>query len=108
MEEKETRRQKALEEHDRLHQLFVKDRLSFERERKRMIEDVIKSAISKEEKDRLRAIQAKWDKRMKGAGSQDNRFVLAQTFFWEHFQEKFNPTLQNLNAVLNGEPDRDG
>jgi len=108
VEEKEERRQKALEEHARLHQLFVEDRLSFERERKRMIESVVKSARSEEEKEKLKALQTKWDKRMKGAGSQENRFVLAQMFFWEHFQEKFNPTLQNLNTVLNGSPERDG
>ena len=107
VEEKEERKEKALEEHARLHGLFVEDRLAFERERKRMIDRVINSARSEEEKEKLRALQAKWDKRMKGAGSKDNRFVLAQMTFWEHFQEKFHPALQNLNAVLNGSPDKD-
>ena len=73
-----------------------------------MIDAVINSARSEEEKEKLRTLQSKWDKRMKGAGSLENRFVLAQTFFWEHFQEKFNPTLQNLNTALNGSPDKDG
>ena len=107
-EEKEERRKKALEEHARLHRLFVEDRLAFERERKKMIDTVINSARSEEEKEKLRALQAKWDKRMKGAGTKNNRLVLAQMFFWEHFQEKFNPALQHLNAVLNGSPDKDG
>ena len=108
VEEKEARKKKALEEHDRLHRLFVEDRLSFERELKTMINTIINSVRNKEEKEKLKALQAKWDKRMKGAGSKNNRFVLAQMFFWEHFQEKFNPTLQHLNVVLNGSPAKDG
>ena len=49
-EQKEIRKKKALDEHARLHRLFVEDRLSFERERRRMIDEVINRAGSKEER----------------------------------------------------------
>ena len=101
-EEKDVRERKALDEHARLHRLFVEDRLSFERERKRLIDDVINRAGSEEESQKLRDLQNSWDKKMRGAGSAHNRFVLAQTFFWEHFHEKWQPSIQRLNAVLNG------
>ncbi|MFH1488665.1 MAG: DUF3135 domain-containing protein [Pseudomonadota bacterium] len=101
-EKKEARKKKALDQHASLHRLFVEDRLAFERERKRMIDDVIARAGSEEERQKLRALQNSWDKKMRGAGSAHNRFVLAQTFFWEHFHEKWQPSIQRLNAFLNG------
>jgi len=101
-EEKEKRRRESLETHDRLHRLFVEDRLSFERERRHAIQELIDSVKDEGMKAKLGALQASWDKRMKGAGSLHNRFVLAQTFFWEHFHEVWNPTIQGLNLVLNG------
>jgi hypothetical protein len=101
-EEKEKRRKESLETHARLHRLFVEDRLSFERERRHAIHELIDSVKDEEMKAKLLALQASWEKRMKGAGSLHNRFVLAQTFFWEHFHGVWNPTIQGLNLALNG------
>jgi hypothetical protein len=98
---KEKREKESLERHSRLSRLFKEDRLAFERERKRLIEEVIQSAGSEEQRERLRALQASWDKRMRGAGSSHNRFVLAQSFFWDHVQNSWLPTIQKFNAVLN-------
>ncbi len=103
--EKEKREKAALERHARLSELFEKDRLAFERERKGMIDELINSVNDGEPRRRLRAIQASWDKRMRGAGSSHNRFILAQTFFWEHFHEVWHPAIRKYNAMLNGKPD---
>ena len=100
-QERAEREKEALERHARLSRLFRKDRLAFERERKRMIEEVIGSVEDEEQADRLRAFQESWDKRMKGAGSNHNRFVLAQSFFWEHFHEVWHPTIIKYNSILN-------
>ena len=79
-EKKEEREKTAIKEHARLHRLFVEDRLSFERERKKLIDEVINRAETGEQKQRLKDLQKRWDKRMRGAGSKYNRFVLAQHF----------------------------
>jgi hypothetical protein len=101
-EEKEKRRKASLERHAELHRLFVEDRLAFERERRNAVQGLIDSVQDEGMRAKLCALQASWDKRMKGAGSLHNRLVLAQTFFWEHFHEVWNPTIQRLNLVLNG------
>jgi hypothetical protein len=103
-QERQEREKHALSEHARLSALFKENRFIFEQERKRMIEEVINSARDEEQKKRLRALQESWDKKMKGAGSVHNRFVLAQTIFWEHFHEVWHPTIKNLNSTLNGTP----
>ena len=103
--EKEKREKASLEKHARLSKLFKKDRLAFERERKEMIDGFVNSVEDGEQRSRLRAFQDSWDKKMRGAGSNHNRFVLAQTFFWGHFHEVWNPAIQEYNFVLNGEPD---
>ena len=99
--EKEKIRKEALETHARLSELFKKDRLAFERERKRIIDELINSVEDEAQRSRLIAFQKSWDKKMRGAGSNHNRFVLAQTFFWDHFYEKWHPSIQKLNALLN-------
>lgn len=104
MQEKEKRENESLERHRQLSHLFEKDRLSFERERRRMIAEVIDSAGSEDLKDRLRQIQATWDKRMKQAGSPHNRYVLAQTFFWEHFYDVWQPALKDLSDTFRLKP----
>ena len=81
--------------------LFREDRLSFEREKKRMIDEVISSAPTEELKKKLREMQASWDTKLKNAGSESNRFVLAKFFFWRHFDEVWQPTLQKVNQQLN-------
>jgi hypothetical protein len=99
-EDKEKRNRESLERHSALSKLFKEDRLAFERERKRLIEEVIQRAGNEEQKEKLRALQATWDKRMKGAGSSHNRFVLAQTFFWEHFHNTWLPAIREFESVL--------
>jgi len=96
--EREEREREAAETHAALHKLFVEDRFSFERERKRMIDDLINSVEDEGRRKALRSLQATWDKRMKGAGSEHNRFVLAQSLFWEHFYEKWLPALKKLTS----------
>ena len=105
-EKKEERRNESLGRHARLSKLFKEDRLTFERERKRMIDQVINSVEDEDQRSRLRALQESWDKKMRGAGSGHNRFVLAQTLFWEHFHEIWHPTIQKFNSTLNGKSDQ--
>jgi hypothetical protein len=97
---KEKREQEALERHKELSRLFREDRFAFERERKRLIEEVINSTDDPCQRERLRELQEKWNRRMKGAGCKHNRFVLAQTFFWEHVREVWQPTLQKAHRAL--------
>jgi hypothetical protein len=103
--EKEKRKEQALAEHDRLHKLFLTDRLSFERERKQVIDGFINSIEDEEQKKKLRALQDKWDTRMRHAGSPHNRFVLAQFLFWRHVKEKWYPAIRQFHAILNSKPD---
>jgi hypothetical protein len=100
--EREKRIKQALERHSRLAKLFKEDRFSFERERRRLIDEVIDSAGNEEQKARLREIQEDWNRKMKGAGSQHNRLVLAKAFFWEHFHEVWQPFIQEANRTLSG------
>lgn len=101
-EERNRNRQAALKEHARLHTLFVEDRLSFERERKRIIDDFLNSIDERDKRDSLIGLQKSWDKRMRNAGSAHNRLVLAKAFFWSHFHEIWQPAIQEFNALLNG------
>ncbi|MFW6147922.1 MAG: DUF3135 domain-containing protein [Thermodesulfobacteriota bacterium] len=103
--EKEQREKNALEKHARLSRLFKEDRFAFERERKEMINDVISSATDEKMREKLRAVQDSWDKKMKGAGSEHNRFILAQKLFWEHFQETWHLNIQRFNALFNSGSD---
>ena len=95
------RERESLEKHTGLSKLFKEDRFAFERERKRMIDEIINSVEDEEQRNRLRAFQDSWDKKMRGAGSRHNRFVQAQTLFWEHFHETWQPTIQKFNFLLN-------
>ena len=99
-EDKEKRKSLSLDQHSRLSKLFREDRFAFERERKRLIEEVIQSARNEKQTEQLRALQASWDKRMRGAGSTHNRFVLAQTFFWDHFHNTWLPAIQEFESAL--------
>ena len=100
-DQKEEREKAALKEHARLSRMFTEDRFRFELERKEMIADVIDSAPDEALKEKLRSMQATWDRRMKSAGSAHNRYVLAQSFFWEHFNEKWHPAIRKANQILN-------
>ena len=104
-EGKKKREKESLEKHARLSKLFKENRLAFERERKRMIDEIINSVEDESQRNRLLSLQESWDKKMRGAGSKHNRFVLAQTLFWEHFHEVWHPTILKLNFILNGKED---
>lgn len=100
--EKDKREIRALEKHARLSRLYREDRFAFERERRRLIDEVISSAKDEKLRVRLRSFQESWDRKMRGAGSGHNRFVLAQRLFWEHFHETWKPHIQKLNAIIKG------
>ena len=104
--EREKREKASLEKHTRLSELFRKDLFAFEQERKRMINKVINSAGDEAQKKRLKDMQASWDKRMRGAGSKYNRFVMAQTLFWDHFYENWLPAIKKFDLHLNAKPTR--
>ncbi len=92
--EREDRKRKALQEHARLARLFREDRLAFEREKRRMVREVIDSASSEEQRLKLQAIQESWDRRMRGAKLPENRLVLAKHFFFEHIRTMWRPLLE--------------
>ena len=104
-QEKEQREKKSLENHARLSKLFEENRFAFELERKKRIADLINSVKDPDQRQRMWSIQADWDKKMKNAGSPHNRYVLAQTFFWEHFHEKWQPTLQQFSRRFGNDDD---
>jgi len=56
-QEKEKRGKESLEKHARLSKLFKEDRFVFERERKRMIDEIINSVEDEEQRNRLRVFQ---------------------------------------------------
>ncbi len=99
-QEREERRQKALKEHQRLHRLFKENRFAFEKWRQQAIKDLIESAPDPQLRAKLWKQQEEWDRRMKGAGSHQNRFVLAKTFFWAHFFEKWMPAIEEFRHLL--------
>lgn len=102
--DKEKRERESAERHAGLSKLFKENRFAFERERKRLIDEVINGVEDERRRESLRALQASWDKKMRGAGSKHNRFVLARTFFWEHFHEVWVPALKGLSAALEKKP----
>ncbi len=104
-QEKEKREKASLEKHARLSKLFKENRFAFELERKKRIADLINQVDDPEQRQKLWSMQADWDRKMKNAGSPHNRYVLAQTFFWEHFHEKWQPTLQHFSRRLNSDQD---
>lgn len=99
-EETEQRKEEYLQRHAKMARLFVEDRLSFERERKHLLDDFFNSIEDEDMRARLRALQASFEKRMKNAGNAHNRFVLAQTFFWDHFHNVWQPGLARMNDQL--------
>ena len=99
-EDTEQRKEEYLKKHSRMAKLFVEDRLSFERERKRLLDEFFNGIEDEDMRGRLRALQASFEKRMKNAGSAHNRFVLAQTFFWDHFHNVWQPGLERMNDQM--------
>ncbi len=104
-QEKEQREKASLNKHARLSKLFKENRFAFELERKKRIADLINRVEDPEQRQRLWSMQADWDIKMKNAGSAHNRYVLAQTFFWEHFHEKWQPALQQFSRRFSDEDD---
>jgi len=104
-QEKEQREKVSLERHARLSKLFKENRFAFELERKKRITDLINRVEDPEQRQRLWSIQTDWDKKMKNAGSEHNRYVLARTFFWEHFHDKWQPTLQQFSSRFGNDDD---
>lgn len=107
-EEREREEGKAITQHERLHKLFVENRFAFELEKKKLINEIIEGAGDEAQKQKLRAIQESWDRKMKKAGSEYNRFVLAQHFFWEHVNNIWNPFLQECSRELRNLVDKMG
>lgn len=86
--------QAAIEEHERMHNLYKTNRFMFEIEARKSIEAFINSA----EPDRqpaLRKLQTKWDTAMKGAGK-ENRLVVAKHLLMDHFINKFKPVMDQF------------
>ena len=100
MEDKSEREKKWMEEHERLSRLFVEDRLTFERERKRRIEKTINRIRSRTRRHRLRELQSNWDTILKHAGSEHNRFVLIQMLFWNQVRDVWTPALNTYEKKL--------
>ncbi len=75
MPDKSERERRWLEEHHRLSKLFVEDRLSFERERKKRLDSAIGRSRSRTGQIRLRKLQNHWYSILKHAGSEHNRFI---------------------------------
>lgn len=99
-EEREKLRVESLKWHTRMARLFAEDRLAFERERKRLLDEFFNSIKDEDQRRRLRALQASFDQKMNHAGSAHNRFVLAQTMFWDHFHHIWQPGIQKMSALL--------
>jgi len=83
-----------------------------------LIEEVIQSVGNEGQKEKLIALQASWDKRMRGAGSAHNRFVLARlslgpfsqylaagySEFRERSDEERRPLIRTISARPNSNP----
>jgi hypothetical protein len=89
-----------IEEHDRLSDLFRNDRVSFERERRRLIHAVIDRSTTVTGKRRLINLQERWDRILKHAGSAHNRFILIQMLFWDQVNNRWLPALNGYQRDL--------
>jgi len=84
---------KSLQRHKCLSDLYKNNPEEFRKVTSQMIENFIKGSPP-EYQLKLRLIQAKWDKRMKGANTSHNRLALAKDMFFEHFYNVFQPSLK--------------
>ena len=83
---------KSLEKHKYLSDLFKNDSEEFEKVTNQMVEDLIRGSPP-EYQLKLRLLQVKWDKRVKGGDTPHNRLTLAKDMFFEHFYNVFKPSL---------------
>jgi hypothetical protein len=90
----------ALAEHERLARLYKDNRFAFELEKRRLIREIIDSAGSESEKEKLMAIQDAWDNRMKKAGSKQNRLTLARHLFTDHVEKIWHPAISECSREL--------
>jgi len=105
-QEKRLKREKeALAGHARLSKLFREDRLAFERERKRILDEFFDTTEDERTRNKLKAFQRSWETRMKHAGSAHNRFVLAQAIFWDHFHDTWSPAIKEFESLLAAKPE---
>ena len=100
MKDKAERKKRWELEHERLSRLFVEDRLTFERERKRRIDRAISRCPSATGRGRLRELQQHWDTILKNAGSTHNRFVLIQLLFWNQVRDVWTPAITSYEKKL--------
>ncbi|HFC76991.1 MAG TPA: DUF3135 domain-containing protein [Candidatus Moranbacteria bacterium] len=98
-EAQKRRREEALEKHRYMAKLFREDRLAFERERKRLIREVINNAQSQELKEELTELQAVIDKRMKGAKNKYNRLIIIRMMLMDQVNQKFLPLLRGFQSA---------
>ena len=87
----------TINDHDRLSELFRNDRLSFERVRKRLLEENIAAFPDVETRDKLILMQQRVEQILRGAGSGHNRFVMMQTLFWDHVVNIWVPALNGYS-----------
>ena len=88
----------ALKQHEEWHKLFKENPEEFERAKKDLIENAIKIAPSNIQL-KLRAIQAKFDGRMRRLGTTENRLAYTYAELMSQFQE-FNRVLQEQSKKL--------
>lgn len=86
--------------HDKMSKLFKEDPEAFEKETKKLTEELITSA-SPENQLKLRLIQSKWDNMMNKGNDPHNRLVFAQSILINHLVEEFHPKMQEASQKLN-------
>ncbi len=99
-EGEQQRKAEYVKRHKRMARLFVEDRLAFERERKRLLDEFFDSVENEDIRRRLRSVQTSFEEKMKHAGSAHNRFVLTQLLFRNHILQTWQPAIEKMNALL--------
>jgi len=94
-ENKQKRKEVALLEHTRLHELFRKNRFLFELERKRRIEECIEGA-DPVAREGMELLQKEIDVMMRGAKTAENRLALMEATLSHHVINKFLPALRSF------------
>lgn len=59
-------------------------------ERKRILNEAINNMYTREKR---KAQQKEWDSILKGMGSAENRFAMAQTLLWHHLFNNWQPQM---------------
>lgn len=85
---------KSLKKHKYLSDLYKNDPEEFKKVTNQTIEGFIRGSPP-EHQLKLRLLQAKWDKRVKGGNTPHNRLTLAKDMFFEHFYNVFQPSLKS-------------